>query len=117
MSCSVFPFPILRILGISICFSPFKYFVVSVFAFNISLGALVYKIVNPQFADMLESSKEGDAFHNVISASWEIGFNDFYIAVGSNDLKEAEIVTNVPEVAQVAKPSNDWWSENPNYRK
>ena len=31
--------------------------------------------------------------------------------------KEAEIVTNVPEVAQVAKPSNDWWSENPNYRK
>ena len=31
--------------------------------------------------------------------------------------KEAEIVTNVPEVAQVAKPSNNWWSENPNYRK
>lgn len=31
--------------------------------------------------------------------------------------KEAEIVTNVPEVAQVANPSNDWWSENPNYRK
>lgn len=31
--------------------------------------------------------------------------------------KEAEIVTNVPEVAQIANPANDWWSENPNYRK
>ena len=69
--------------------------------FNISLGALVYKIVNPQFADMLESSKEGDPFHNVISASWEIGFNDFYIAVGSNDLKEAEIVTNPQQINEL----------------
>jgi hypothetical protein len=31
--------------------------------------------------------------------------------------KEAEIVTNVPEVAQVAQPKNDWWSLDPNYRK
>tara|TARA_R100001463_G_scaffold4408_4_gene16580 strand:+ start:605 stop:2563 length:1959 start_codon:yes stop_codon:yes gene_type:complete len=31
--------------------------------------------------------------------------------------KEAKIVTNVPEVAQVAQPKNDWWSLDPNYRK
>ena len=31
--------------------------------------------------------------------------------------KEAQIETNVPEVAQVASSSNDYWSENPNYRK
>jgi hypothetical protein len=31
--------------------------------------------------------------------------------------KEAEIETNVPEVAQVAQPKNDWWSLDPNYRK
>jgi hypothetical protein len=31
--------------------------------------------------------------------------------------KEAEIKTNVPEVAQVAQPKNDWWSLDPNYRK
>tara|TARA_R110002020_G_scaffold22440_2_gene75826 strand:- start:683 stop:2641 length:1959 start_codon:yes stop_codon:yes gene_type:complete len=31
--------------------------------------------------------------------------------------KEAQIETNVPEVAQVAQPKNDWWSLDPNYRK
>ena len=71
--------------------------------FNISLGALVYKIVNPGFADMLEQSKEGEDFHNIISASWEIGFNDFYIAVGSHDLKEAEIVTEKSQIKELKK--------------
>lgn len=71
--------------------------------FNISLGALVYKIVNPAFVNMLENSQEGDDFHNVISASWEIGFNDFYIAVGSNDLREAEIVTDKKQIKELQK--------------
>ena len=31
--------------------------------------------------------------------------------------KEAQIETNVPEVAQIAQPKNDWWSLDPNYRK
>jgi hypothetical protein len=69
--------------------------------FNISLGALVYKIVNPGFANMLERSKEGEDFHNIISASWEIGFNDFYIAVGSHDLKEAEIITEESQIKEL----------------
>tara|TARA_R110000803_G_scaffold37907_2_gene81848 strand:- start:235 stop:558 length:324 start_codon:yes stop_codon:yes gene_type:complete len=29
---------------------------------------------------------------------------------------EAKIETNVPEVAQIAKPSNNWWSLKPGYR-
>mgnify|MGYP003625584108 CR=1 FL=1 len=69
--------------------------------FNISLGALVYKIVNPDFAAMLEKTSSGDEFHNLISASWEIGFNDFYIAVGSNDLREAEIVTDKTQIKEL----------------
>jgi len=71
--------------------------------FNISLGALVYKIVNPAFAKMLEQSQEGEDFHHAISASWEIGFNDFYIAVGSNDLNEAEIVTDKSQIKELQK--------------
>ena len=71
--------------------------------FNISLGALVYKIVNPDFAAMLEKTGSGDEFHNLISASWEIGFNDYYIAVGSNDLREAEIVTNEAQIKELQK--------------
>ena len=66
--------------------------------FNISLGALVYKIVNPAFTNMLEESNEGEEYHNVVSASWEIGFNDFYIAVGSDNLNEAESDVSIPHV-------------------
>ena len=64
--------------------------------FNIALGALVYRTVNPAFAGMLEQTKEGEAYHNLISASWELGFNDYHIVLGNDDLKlsEAEIITD-----------------------
>jgi len=63
--------------------------------FNIALSALVYKTVNSDFADLIEkSSNPEDGMYNTISASWEIGFNDYAIAVGSKNLKEAEIITD-----------------------
>ena len=71
--------------------------------FNIALGALVYKIVNPEFAKMLEQTDQGENFYNQISASWEIGFNDFYIAVGSDDLEQAEIVTEESQIKELQK--------------
>ena len=71
--------------------------------FNIALGALVYKVVNPAFARMLEQTDEGEAFYNKISASWEIGFNDFYIALGSKDLDEAELITDSKQIKEFKK--------------
>lgn len=71
--------------------------------FNISLGALVYKVVNPTFAKLIEQSKDGKEFQNLISASWEIGFNDFYIAIGSDNLSEAEIVTDKKQIKDLQK--------------
>lgn len=71
--------------------------------FNIALGSLVYKVVNPAFARMLEQTGEGEEFENVISASWEIGFNDYYIAVGSNDLSEAEVITDKKQIKELSK--------------
>ena len=61
--------------------------------FNIALASLIYRTVNPQFANLVEQSvdPESELYHKV-SASWEIGFNDFVLAVGSNDLKNAEII-------------------------
>lgn len=59
---------------------------------NISLGAVVYKMANASLADMLEES-QGDNFNAIISTSWELGFNDYAIAVGSEDLKNCEILT------------------------
>jgi hypothetical protein len=64
-------------------------------AFNISLGAVVYKFVNKDFATALEESSDPNSdLYNKISTSWELGFNDFNIAVGSDNIQEAEIITN-----------------------
>ena len=61
--------------------------------FNIALASLVYRTVNPQFANLVEQSVDPESeFYHQVSASWEIGFNDFVLAVGSNDLKDAEII-------------------------
>ena len=72
--------------------------------FNIALGAVIYKQINKDFAKLIERSvDELDNLHEAISASWEIGFSQFDIAVGSRDLKEAEIITN-PKHFEEMKP-------------
>lgn len=61
--------------------------------FNISLAAVVYKNASPQFSDLLESSAdENGDFSTIISTSWELGFNEFAVAIGSEDLKDNEVV-------------------------
>lgn len=61
--------------------------------FNIALAAVVYKSVNPAFAELVQKSvDETSEFHQKVSASWEIGFNDYKIALGSSDLQDAEII-------------------------
>ena len=63
--------------------------------FNISLGAVVYKYANKDFAKLIERSVDpGDSLYQHISTSWEVGFSDYVIAVGGNDLKDAEIIKN-----------------------
>jgi hypothetical protein len=61
--------------------------------FNIALSAVIYKGVNPEFAALVEkSTDESSQFYQKVSASWEIGFNDYDLALGSEDLKDAEII-------------------------
>jgi hypothetical protein len=78
--------------------------------FNLALGAVVYKTVDSSFAEMVESSVDPESdLYQAVSASWEIGFNDYYIALGSPNLKEAEVVTDkskIKELSQYLK-SND----------
>jgi hypothetical protein len=63
--------------------------------FNIALASLIYKTVNPQFASLIEQSVNPDSeLYHQVSASWEIGFNDFVLAVGSDNLNEAEIISD-----------------------
>ena len=61
--------------------------------FNIALSAVVYKTVNPEFAELIEKSADKDSdLYQTVSASWEIGFNNYAIAVGSKNLEEARII-------------------------
>ncbi len=78
--------------------------------FNIALGAVVYRMVDKKFAELINQSVDPESpLHNQVSASWEIGFNDYQIAVGSDNLAEAEIITDqnqIQELSQYLKASD-----------
>lgn len=72
--------------------------------FNLSLAAVVYRVANKNFAEMLEqSSEKGSPYFNKISASWEIGFNEYVIAVGSRNLANAKLVSDPEEVKKLSE--------------
>tara|TARA_R100000008_G_scaffold86744_1_gene81289 strand:- start:3002 stop:4582 length:1581 start_codon:yes stop_codon:yes gene_type:complete len=72
--------------------------------YYISLASVIYKTVNKDFADvLLRSSDENDPYFKKISASWELGFNDYVIAVGSQNLKDAEIISNPNQIEEMKK--------------
>ena len=70
--------------------------------FNIALSSLIYKTVNPEFANLVQQSvEEGSEFYHNVSASWEIGFNDFCLAVGSENLEDAMIVDDEEKIEEL----------------
>ena len=72
--------------------------------FYISLAAVIYKTVNPEFVEfLLKASDPKDADYNKVSASWELGFNDYSIAVGSQNLSEAEVITDPNKIKELEK--------------
>ena len=72
--------------------------------FNLALGAVVYRTVDRDFANLISESVEEDSpYYQRVSASWEIGFNDYQIALGSERLSEAEVITNKAQVEELSK--------------
>lgn len=72
--------------------------------YNIALGAVVYKYANKEFARLIERSVDPeDPMYQSISTSWEVGFSDFVIAIGSSDLKDAEIISNPKHFEEMRK--------------
>jgi hypothetical protein len=70
--------------------------------FNIALASLIYRMVNPEFANLVEQSVDPDSeFYHQVSASWEIGFNDYVLAAGSDNLKEAEIISDEKHIEEL----------------
>ena len=69
--------------------------------FNISLAAVVYKTVEKGFAEALaESSDPNSPWFGKISASWEIGFSDYIIAVGSKNVRDAILITDPEQIKE-----------------
>jgi len=69
----------------------------------LSVAGVIYKTVDKKFTSlMLRNSDPKDSFYNSISASWEIGFSNYYLAVGSQSLKEADIITDPKQIEEFA---------------
>ena len=56
--------------------------------FNIALGAVVYRSANKDFVDL-------------ISTSWEVGFTDYDIALGSTNLNNAKIISDPKQIEEL----------------
>ena len=70
--------------------------------FNIALGAVVYKTVDRDFFETLRRSTDPKSkTRNTVSASWEVGFSEYKIAVGSKNLKDAEIISDPDQIMEM----------------
>jgi hypothetical protein len=70
--------------------------------FNIALGAVVYRSANKDFVNLIErSTNPNDTYFKQISTSWEVGFTDYDLAIGSTNLDDAEIITDPKKVDEL----------------
>ena len=59
--------------------------------FNVTLGGVIWKIVNDEIAELIEDSSDPTNENYLkVSASWELGFSDFNIILLKNDEKNIE---------------------------
>lgn len=57
--------------------------------FNIALSAVIYKVLGTNLEDMITNASDPSSPNYLgVSASWEVGFDDFVLAVGSQNLAD-----------------------------
>lgn len=72
--------------------------------FNVSFGAVVYRKIYPELGDLIMSSIDPkNKFYKKISSSFEVAFSDYHIAIGSDKLNEAEIISDPKKIAELRK--------------
>jgi hypothetical protein len=73
--------------------------------FNITLGGLVWRVVNSDLADMIEDSNDTTSSNYMkISASWELGFTDYKVVLlpkGQKNLENGTIVSDAEEINKI----------------
>lgn len=71
---------------------------------NICLAAVVWRILNEDFASKLvESADETSILYHSISTSWELGFDDYQIVLGHKDLSQGELITDEKQIKEFSR--------------
>jgi len=74
--------------------------------FNITLGGVIWKVVNRDLADQIEESNDPTSENYMsISASWELGFNDYNLVLLENGEKNIENGTFISDEDEIEKYS------------
>lgn len=72
--------------------------------FNLALSAVLYKLYNPELmAEIEESADPESKSYLSVSASWELLFDSFVLAVGSKYLQDCEIIDDPKKVEELSK--------------
>jgi len=76
--------------------------------FNITLGGVIWKIANPHLADKIEESSDAtsDKYQSV-SASWELGFNDYNVVMIDGESKNIEDGALISDASQIESIKNN----------
>ena len=73
--------------------------------FNITLGGVIWKVVDRDLAEQIEESNDPTSQNYMsISASWELGFNDFNLIVldeNEKNIENAQIITDANEIQKL----------------
>jgi hypothetical protein len=74
--------------------------------FNITLGGVVWKVVNNKLTQLIEDSNDPTSEnYQKISASWELGFSDYVLAAingDSKNLEDAEIICDSGMISELS---------------
>lgn len=72
--------------------------------YNITLGGVVWRIVNKDLANVIEESNDPSSNNYMkVSASWELGYNDFEVAVLEGSEKNIENATIISDKEEIEK--------------
>jgi|688.fasta_scaffold58640_3 hypothetical protein len=76
--------------------------------FNITLGGVIWKISNPDLANKIEDSSDAtsDKYQSV-SASWELGFNDYNVVMIDGESKNIEDGSTISDASEIESIKNN----------
>lgn len=70
--------------------------------YNITLGGVIWRIANPNLATKIEDSSDStSADYQKISASWELGFNEYNLVVIEGESKNIEDGLEISDANQI----------------